>query len=159
MKLAKAKVDLTWLQKPEYEILLAIWQEHHDGYAHAYYPGEEKNSYGFRHNYHRDKGRGLTTQHIRFIVCQEDKKLRVEIFNPSTYNDSVAMLPLDNLPASPRQFQKLVFASAQGHGDTLSAGKTNLREAWAEFLAAIEKMPFIEHYELHTDNSEEGYLE
>ena len=70
-----------------------------------------------------------------------------------------SMLPLDNLPPSPRQFQKLVFANAWGDQNTLSAGKTNLRLTWKEFLADVEKIPVVEHHEVHTDNSDERWLE
>jgi hypothetical protein len=85
--------------------------------------------------------------------------LQIEVHNPSTYCTSTALLPLDDLPASPRQFQKQVFAKAQGDANTLSASKSNLRLAWTEFLAHIETMPVVEHHELHIDNSDEGWIE
>jgi hypothetical protein len=156
MKLAKEKVNLTWLRKPEYEVLTPLWQE---DYRRDLYYTYEKNCYGFRRTHHRDKGRGTTTQHIRLIVRQTDQKLQVDIYNPNTGCASTAVLPLDDLPPSPRQFQKLIFREARGDANTLSAGKTNLREAWAEFLEAVEKMPVVEHEELHIDNSDEGWLE
>jgi len=156
MKLAKAKIDLTWLNKPEYEVLMPLWQ---DDYRREEYWTSEKDTYGFKRIHHRDKGRGTTTQHIRFVVRQKDQKLEVTVYNPNTYSSSTAILPLDDIPASPRQFQKRIFVEARGDQNTLSAGKTNLREAWGEFLAAIEKMPVIEHHELHIDNTDEGWLE
>jgi len=157
MKLAKAKVDLSWLHKPEFEVLIKLWSDS-DFRRHEYWTGQE-NAYGFKRVHHRDKGRGTTTQHIRLIVRQFDGKLQVDIYNPNTGCSSTAVLPLDDLPPSPRQFQKRVFLEARGDQNTLSAGKTNLREAWGEFLEAIEKMPVVEHEELHIDNSDEGWLE
>jgi serine/threonine protein kinase len=84
---------------------------------------------------------------------------QVDVHNPNTNCTSTAVLPLDDLLPSPRQFQKLVFSQAQGDENTLSAGKTNLRTTWKEFLADVEKMPVVEHSELHIDNSDEGWLE
>jgi serine/threonine protein kinase len=84
---------------------------------------------------------------------------QVDVHNPNTNCTSTAVLPLDDLPPSPRQFQKLVFSQAQGDENTLSAGKTNLCTTWKEFLADVEKMPVVEYSELHIDNSDEGWLE
>ena len=81
--------------------------------------------------------------------------MQVEITNPGTGNSASAVLRFDELIPSPRQFQKLVFSKARGDGFTLSASKTNLRIVWKEFLEATEKMPIVEHYQVHTDNSAE----
>ena len=158
MKLAKEKVDLSWLHKPEYEVLLPLWRDG-SGHKRDEIWTNQENIYGFRRIHHRDKGRGTTTQHIRLIIRQTDKKLQVDLYNPNTGGSSTAVLSLDDLPPSPRQFQKRVFVEARGDQNTLSAAKTNLRLDWAEFLEAIEKMPVVEHEELHIDNSDEGWLE
>lgn len=155
MKLAKAKVDLSWLHKPEYEVLLEIWSDRLHGGTWTTTEGE----YGFRRTCHTEKGRGTSTQRVNFIVRQHDATLQVEISNPNTGCESTAMLPFSTLIPSPRQFQKLVFLHARGDQNTLSASKTNLRIVWKEFLEAIEKMPVVEHSELHVDNSDEGWLE
>ena len=158
MKLARAKEDLTWLQQPEYDILIPLWEKRGD-HKHNPYWTYVDNQFGFRRIHYRDKGRGTTVQQIRFIIRQNDKKLQVDIINPNTGMTTTAVLPLDDLPSSPRQFQKRVFVEARGDQNTLSAGKTNLRVAWKEFLETIEQMPVVEPHELHIDNTDEGWLE
>jgi hypothetical protein len=156
MKLAKEKVDLTWLHKRQYEVLLSLWQDNRRWTAQW---TSEEDSYGFRRTCLREKGRGTTIQYIRLIIRQFDQKLQVDVRNPNTNCTSVALLPLDDIPPSPRQFQKRVFVEARGDQNTLSAAKSNLRLVWQEFLQTVEKMPVVEHHELHIDNSDEGWLE
>jgi hypothetical protein len=158
MKLAKEKVDLSWLHKPEYEVLLEIWQKTEPRHHTPHWVSREE-EYGFRRICYTDKGRGTSTQYVRLTVRQWDRMLLVDVNNPNTGCNSEALLPFDDLIPSPRQFQKLVFAKARGDKNTLSASKTNLRLTWKEFLEATEKMPVIEHSELHIDNSDEGWLE
>ena len=158
MKLAKEKVDLTWLHKPEYEVLLQIWTDLNPRMHRGYWTSEEE-EYGFRRTCHTEKGRGTSTQHILLNIRQKSQSLEVEINNPGTGCSSTAVLPLHVLIPSPRQFQKMVFEAAHGDSNTLSASKTNLRIVWKEFLEAIEKIPVVEHSELHVDNSDEGWLE
>jgi hypothetical protein len=156
MRLAKEKVDLTWLHKPEYETLLEIWSE---GSNHSGQWTGEEGEYGFRRNCYTEKGRGTSTQRVIFIVNQPNQTLRVEVTNPNTGCSTVAVLRFDELIPSPRQFQKLVFIRAGGDRNTLSASKTNLRLVWKEFLEATEKMPVVEHEDVHTDNTDERWLE
>lgn len=155
MKLAKEKVDLSWLHQPEYEVLMPIWEKERDNFEGP----SETNSYGFRRVCKKEKGRGTTIQHIDLIVDQKEKRLEVDISNPNTLKQAMALLTFNEIPPSPRQFQKLVFLLAKGDSDTLSAAKTNLRDTWRAFLAAVEKMPVVEHAELHIDNTDEGWLE
>lgn len=157
MKLAKAKLDLSWLHKMEYEVLLEIWRE---GSNHTrQYTTDAEEEYGFRRNCYTEKGRGTSTQRISFIVCQKTELLRVEISNPGTGCSATALLPFSMLIPSPRQFQKLVFSLARGDQNTISASKTNLRTVWKEWLEAMDKMPVIEHEDVHTDNSDGAWLE
>jgi hypothetical protein len=158
MRLAKEKVDLTWLRKPEYEVLLELWQNLNPRMHRGYWSSEEE-EYGFRRTCHTEKGRGTSTQNILLNVQQHSATLVVEISNPNTGCSSTAVLPFSTLIPSPRKFQKQVFAAARGDQNTLSASKTNLRIVWKEFLEAVEKMPVVEHSELHVDNSDEGWLE
>jgi hypothetical protein len=151
MKLAKEKVDLTWLHKEEYDTLLEIWSE---GRNHSGQWTSTEEEYGFRRSCYTDKGRGTTVQRIFLIVRQHDSTLQLEINNPSTGCSATALLPFSSLIPSPRQFQKLVFAQAKGDHNTLSASKTNLRIVWKEFLELLEKLPVVEHGGLHSDNSE-----
>jgi hypothetical protein len=152
MKLAKEKVDLTWIHKEEYETLLEIWSE---GSGHRSHWSGEIGEYGFRRICHTEKGRGVSTQNIFLTVRQNNKDLQVEIRNPGTGCSSIALLPFDQLIPSPRQFQKMVFLAARGDSNTLSASKTNLRIVWKEFILLLTKMPFVDHHQVHTDHPEE----
>jgi hypothetical protein len=151
MKLAKEKVDLTWLNKEEYEVLEEIWSKSDNCSAQWTTSLEE---FGFRRSCYTEKGRGTSLQRIYLTVCQDKKVLQVEINNPGTGMSATAMLPFAELIPSPRQFQKLVFSLARGDRNTLSASKTNLRIVWKEFLEAIDKMPVVERSEVYLDNSD-----